>query len=187
MKSLKQKFISTATLAIAVGAFGTFASAQETPTTQSGSTPKPERVERGGERGFGRGEGMGVGNHDGGDRMLRHSLEQLNLTDTQKAQVKTIFENHRTENQPQMEEMRGLAMKKRDGVITADEETRFKELRTQMKAAGDRLRDSISAVLTTEQRAQLDKMKEEMRDKMKEHRQNRQNRSNQTPPPTSDN
>ena len=186
MMSFKHKLISTAALAVAVGAFGTFAAAQETPMPQSGSTPKPERVERGGERGFGRGEGMRGGRHGGGDRMME-ALEKLNLTDAQKAQVKTVFENHRTQNQPQMEEMRGLGMKKRDGLLTADEETRFKELRTQMKVSDDQLHDSISAILTPEQRAQLDKMKEEMREKMKERRQNRQNQTDSPKPPTSNN
>lgn len=184
--SLKQKFISTVTLAVAVGAFGTFVSAQETPA-QDGSTQRQERVEGRGRRGgFGK-EGRGGKHGGGGDRMMMHSLEKLNLTAAQKEQVKTIFENHHTQNQPQMEEMRGLAMKKRDGVITADEQTRFKELRTQTKASNDQLHDSISAILTTEQRAQLDKMKEEMREKMKERRQNRQNQSNQPVSPTPDN
>ena len=179
---LKQKFISTVTLAIAVGAFSTFASAQASPTAQDNSTPKPERAERGGGRGgFDRGEGMRGGKHGGGDRMMMRSLEKLNLTDAQKAQVKIAFENNRTQNQPQRDEMSSLAMKKRDGVITADEQTRFQALKIQMKASGDQLRDSISAILTPEQRVQLDKMREEMRDQMKERRQNRQN---QSPPPT---
>ena len=182
--SFKHKFISTVTLAIAVGAFGTYASAQETPTTQTDSTPKTERTERG-ERGFGRGEGMRGGKHGGGgDRMMMEALEKLNLTDAQKAQVKTVFENHHTQNQPQMEEMRALGMKKRDGVITADEETRLKDLRTQMKVSDEQLHDSISAILTTEQRAQLDKMREEMREKMKE---KRENQPNQQLPPTPNN
>ena len=175
--SLKHKFISTVTLAIAVGAFGTFASAQQTPP-QSDSA-KPETMERGG---FGK-EGRRGGKHgEHGDRMMMQSLEKLNLTDAQKEQIKTVFENHKTQNQPQREEMRGLAMKKRDGVISAAEETRFKELRTQMKASNDQLHDSISAILTPEQRAQFDKIKEEMHDKMKERRQNRQNQ--QVPPPS---
>lgn len=184
MMSLKQKFISTVTLAIAVGAFGTFVSAQETPS--SDSTAQPERMERGGRGGFGK--GMRGGKHGGGgDRMMMRSLEKLNLTDAQKEQVRTIFESQRTQNQPQMEEMRGLMMKKRDGVITADEQTRLKELRTQSKQTNDQTRASILAILTPEQRTQLDTMKQEMREKMIERRQNRQNRTNQTTPATSDN
>ncbi len=176
--SLKKKFISTVALTFAVGAFTTFTAAQETPAPDT-LNPKAERMERGG-----RGKGMHGGRHGGGDRMMMRSLEQLNLTDAQKEQTRTIFENHRTQNQPQMEEMRGLAMKKRDGVITEQEQTRLKELKTQMKASGDQLRDSITAILTPEQRAQLDKMKEERRDKMKERRMNRQNQNTPSVPPT---
>lgn len=178
--SLKQKFISTFTLTVAVGAFGIFVSAQEIPTTDV-QMQKQERMERGG-RG---GKGMGMrGDRRGGNRMMMRSLEQLNLTDSQKEQIRTIAENNRRQNQPQMEEMRGLAMKKRDGVITADEQNRLKELKTQMKASGDLTRNSITAMLTPEQRAQFDKMKTERMNKMKERRMNRQNQPNQPVPPT---
>lgn len=179
--SFKHKFISTVTLAIAVGAFGTFVSAQETPA-QDTLNPKAERVERGG-RGYGRGDKMRGGKH-GGDRMMMHALEKLDLTDAQKAQVKTVFENSRSQNQPQTEEMRGLMMKKRDGVISAEEQTRLKELRDQMKTSNEQTESSILAILTAEQRTQLDKLKAEMREKMKERRQNRQNRQNQPLPPS---
>lgn len=182
--SLKHKFISTVTLAVAVGAFGTFVSAQETPA-QDTVNPKAERMERGG-RGFGRGDGRRGGKH-GGDRMMMRALGRLNLTDTQKEQARTIFENQRAQNQPQMEEMRGLAMKKRDGVITADEQNRLKELKTQMKASNDQTENLILAILTSEQRTQLDQLKAERREKMRERRQNRQNRENQTVPPPTDN
>lgn len=170
--SLKQKFVSGLALAFAVGAFGTFAAAQDKTTAPDDSMRNQEKSERHGERG-GRGKGM----HGGGDRMMMHALEKLNLTDAQKSQVKTAFENHKTQNQPQMEEMRGLGMKKRDGIITADEETRFKELRTQMKASNEQLHNSILAILTAEQRTQLDQMKEEMRQKKMERRQNRENQT----------
>lgn len=181
--SLKRKFISTVGLAIAVGAFGTFVSAQETPAAD-GTTQKQEKFERRG----GRGKGMGMrGGKHGGDRMMMRGLGQLNLTDAQKEQIRTISENHRTQNQPQMEEMRGLAMKKRDGVITEQEQTRLKELKTQFRASGEQLQTSILGILTAEQRAQLDKIKEERKAKMKERWENRQNRSNQTAPPPTDN
>ncbi len=183
--SLKQKFISTATLAIALGAFGTFASAQETPATDT-LNPKAERMERGG-RGYGRDRGMRGGKHGGGDRMMMHSLGKLNLTESQKTQIKTVFENNRTQNQPQMEEFRGLAMKKRDGIITADEQIRLKELKSQMKASNAQMQDSILAILTPEQRPQLEAMKEEKREQMKERRQNRRNNTNQPLPPNSNN
>ncbi len=182
--SLKQKCISTVTLAIAVGAFGTFVSAQD--STYSDSTPPQTQKAERGERG-GRGRGMRGDKRGGGDRMMMRSLEKLNLTDAQRQQVRTVFENQRTQNQPQMEEMRGLMMKKRDGVITAEEQNRLKDLRSQARLGGEQTHASILAILTAEQRTQLDNMREEMRQKMTERRQNRQNRMNQTTPPSTDN
>lgn len=176
--SLKQKFVSGLALAFAVGAFSTFAAAQDKTTAPDDSMRNQEKSERRG----GYGKGMRGGKHGGGgDRMMMHALEKLNLSDSQKVQVKTAFENHKTQNQPQMEEMRGLGMKKRDGIITADEETRFKELRTQMKASNEQLHNSILAILTAEQRTQLDQMKEEMRQKKMERHQNRQDQTAPAP------
>lgn len=181
--SLKRKFISTVGLAIAVGAFGTFISAQEAPATGD-TTQKQEKFERRG----GRGKGMKMrGGKHGGGRMMMRELGQLNLTDTQKEQIRTLAENNRTQNQPQMEEMRGLAMKKRDGVITEQEQTRLKELKTQLKATGDQMHTSILGILTAEQRAQLDKLKAERMEQRKERRMKRMNQQNQTVQPPTDN
>ena len=177
--SLKQKFISGIALAFAVGAFGTFATAQDKTTAPNDSMQNQEKSGRRGERG-GFGREMRGGKH-GGDRMMMHALGKLNLTDAQKEQTRVLFENFKTANQPQMEEMRGLGMKKRDGVIIAEEQTRLTELRTQMKAANDRLHASVQAILTPEQRTQLEKLKAEKKQEMMERRQNRQN---QTAPPT---
>ncbi len=179
--SFKRKLISAAaTSALAVAAFTTFAMAQDTNTTSdSDSTTQKQEMRRdrgfGGKRGGGR--GMRGGKHGGGDRMLMRSLRQLNLSDAQQTQVKAIFENSKNSNQPQREEMRGLMMKKRDGVISAEEETRFNEIRTQIKANGNQLRDSILAVLTIEQKNQLDQMKQERKQRWEEKRQNRQNQT----------
>jgi len=172
--SFKRKFISAITLALATVAFTTFVAAQDT-NKQNDSMQQQEKSERrGGKRGFGR-QGMRGGKHDGGDRMLTRSLGQLNLSDAQKEQTRGIFENFKTSTQTQREEMRGLAMKKRDGIITTEESARFKEIKTQLKASGEQMHNSVLAILTAEQRTQLDQLKEEMKQKKMERRQNRQN------------
>ena len=186
--SFKRKLISAATSALAVAAFGTFVSAQDTNTNKEDNSVQKQEMRgerRGGKRGFG-GKGMRGGKH-GGDRMLTRSLDRLNLSDAQKEQVRGISETFKTQTQTQREELRTLGMKKRDGIITADEQARFKEIRTQLKAAGEQTRNSVLAVLTAEQRAQLDQMKEEMKQKIMERRQNRMNRQNQTAPQSQDN
>jgi Spy/CpxP family protein refolding chaperone len=172
--SFKRKFISVITMALATVAFTTFVAAQETPK-QDNSMQKQEKFERrgfGGKRG---GKGMRGGKHDGGDRMMMRSLQRLNLSDAQKEQTRGILENFKNSTQTGREEMRGLAMKKRDGIITADEQNRLKEIKTQLRTSGEQMHSSILAVLTAEQRTQLDQIKEEMKQKMQERRQNRQN------------
>lgn len=173
--SFKRKFISAITMALATAAFTTFVAAQETPK-QDDSTQKQERFER---RGFG-----GKRGEHGGDRMLMRSLQRLNLTDAQKEQSRAIMENFKNSTQTQREEMRSLGMKKRDGVISTDEQNRARELRTQLRTSGEQMHNSIMAILTADQRAQLAQMKEEMKQKMQERRQNRQNRQTS---PTQDN
>lgn len=184
--SFKRKLISAATSALAVAAFGTFVSAQDANTNkeESGAQKQEMRGERrGGKRGFGGDKGMRGGKH-GGDKMLMRALGKLNLSDAQQTQVRTISENFKTQTQTQSEELRALGMKKRDGIITADEQARFAEIRTQLKSASEQMHNSVLAVLTAEQRAQLDQMKEEMKQKMIERRQNRMNRQDQTTPPS---
>ncbi len=109
------------------------------------------------------GKGMRGGKH-GGDRMLMGALHRLNLSDAQKAQVKTIFENNKP-NQAQREEMRDLRQKKHDGSITEQEQAKFREIKTQMRASAEQTHNAVLAVLTAEQRTQLDQMKQEMRER----------------------
>lgn len=187
--SFKRKLISAVTSAAAVVAFSSFVSAQDNSTNkEDNSTQKQEMrgMRGGGRRGFG-GKGMRGGKHDGGDRMLMRSLGKLNLSDAQKEQVRTISENFKTSNQSLFEEMRSLGMKKRDGVITADEQARAGELKTQLKASSEQMKSSVMAILTDEQKTQLEQMKAEMKQKMMERRQNRMNRQNQVQPQTQDN
>ncbi len=174
--SLKRKIISAATSALAVVAFTTFASAQDTTTQPTDSAQQQQqRQERRGKHGFGS-RGMRGGKH-GGDKMMLRALGQLNLSDAQKQQLSVINENFKTATQTQREEMRALAMKKRDGIINADEQARAKELKSQLRASGEQMQTSILAILTAEQRTQLDQIKAERQQKMIERRQNRQNQT----------
>jgi Spy/CpxP family protein refolding chaperone len=95
-----------------------------------------------------------------------------------------MSQNFKTSTQTQREELRSLAMKRRDGIITADEQARAKEIRTQLKASGEQMRNSVLAILTPEQKAQLNQMKEERKTRKLELRQNRQNKQL---PPSQDN
>jgi len=173
--SFKRKLISAAASAFAVVAFTTFVSAQDSNTSrEDNSMQKQEmREKRGGKRGFG-GRGMRGGKH-GGDKMIMRSLAKLNLSEAQKQQTGSIFQNYKLSTQTQREELRALRMKKRDGSMTAAEQSRVVELRTQLKSSGEQMKTLVLAVLTADQRAQLEQMKEERRKRMQERRQNRQN------------
>ncbi len=168
--SFKRKFISTVGLALAVGTFSTFVAAQDSSTTnQTDSTRKFER--RAGGEGWRGGKGMRGGKH-GSDRMMMGALRRLNLTDAQKAQVKTIFESSKP-SQTQRDEMRNLKQKKRDGSITEQEQARMKEIKTQMKASAEQTQNTVLAILTAEQRTQFDQMKQEMRQRRGERKEMR--------------
>lgn len=166
--SFKQQFISAVTFVFAIVAFTTFVSAQNTnPTGQQDSTTKQEKRGDYGKRKFGK-----EGKHGG---KIMRGLKELNLTDAQKEQIKGIMDSNRTANQATHEEMRGLMMKKRDGIITADEQTRFDQLKTQMKASAKQTHDSILAILTPEQRAQFEQQKEQWKQKREERKKMQQN------------
>lgn len=182
--SIRRKLFSGLTLTAALVGFSAFASAQDNNTNQQDSTRRQERRERRGNR-DGMGKGGRRGGHQGGDKMMMRGLRKLNLTDSQREQVRTISENFRNSTQTQREEMRGLMEKKRDGVITADERARFKDLKMQLKSSGKQMQDSIMAILTAEQRTQLGKIKEERKQKMQERRQMR--RDGKTPDTQKDN
>ena len=177
--SLKRKIVSVFTLALAIVGFTTFASAQDSSVTPQDSTTKQEKRDRRGFEGRRGGfeKGMRGGKHG---KMMMRGLHKLNLTEAQKTQIHTLMESNRTANQATFEEMRGLMMKKRDGSITEGEQTRLETLRTQMKATAEQTHNTILGLLTPAQRAQLEQMKAERKQKMEERRQMRQNKSDQT-------
>lgn len=184
--SFKRKLFSGLTLAAALVGFSAFtASAQDNNSANpQDSMDKQERRERRGKRGGMGREGKRGGRH-GGDKMMMRGLRELNLTDAQREQVRTISENFKNSTETQRQEMRGLMEKKRDGVITADEQARLKDLKTQLKASGEQMHNSILAILTAEQRAQLDQIKADRKQKMQERRQMR--RKGQMPNTQNDN
>ena len=165
--SLKNKFISVITLAFAVVALTTFASAQDTTKTDTDTTQKLEKRER--RDGFGNRDGMGRKRRGG---MMR-GLRDLNLTDTQKEQIRTIMQANRPD-QATMEEMRTLHQAKRDGTITADQQARLETLKKDGFEKGQAVHQQILIVLTPEQLQQLEQKKQEMKQRREERKQMRQ-------------
>jgi protein CpxP len=163
--SFKGKFLSGLTLAVAVGAFGTMASAQDTP--QKDQTQKQEKPE--GRRGMHKmGEFGQGGEHRGG----MFGLRSLDLTDAQKQQIKAIMETNRPD-QATMDEMRTLSQAKRDGSITADQQARLTQLRTDMRTHRELVHQQVLAILTPEQKQQLEQKQQEMKARREQWKQNR--------------
>jgi len=170
--SLKNKFFSALTAAFALFAFSTFAAAQETP--QNDTDNKQKREWRKGKR-----DGMGKGFRRGGGFGMR-GFRDLNLSDAQKEQIRQIREANRPD-QGTMEEMKAIHQAKRSGTITAEQQERMKVLRDQAKQRGEIVQAQILAVLTPEQRQQLEVKKAEMKQRMEERKQMRQQRRQQNP------
>jgi periplasmic protein CpxP/Spy len=114
------------------------------------------------------GDGMKRGSHRGGGALF----SRLNLTDDQKAKLKTIRESFAERNKPLHEQLRA----KRQELRQANEGGTFNEaLATQKltesaaleaKLMGERFKldQEMMSVLTAEQKAQLDQLKAQFKD-----------------------
>ena len=173
--ALRKKLFTTTTLAVALGAFGVFASAQTTETPKADGTKvekgdrkfgkRGEFGKRGGKRGMRGGHGM-----RGGMGMLRG----IELTDAQKEQIKSI----REANKPSEETMALMKSiretRKAGGTVTEDQKAQLKALRETQKSKMEGVHQQILGVLTAEQKTQLEAKKAEGMKRREEFRQKRQ-------------
>jgi len=83
------------------------------------------------------------------------AFRQLNLTDQQRQQIRSIMQTQFQSTQSQRQELGQLMQKRRAGTITADESVRAKELRRQLFQAEQGVHAQMLAVLTSEQKTQL--------------------------------
>ncbi len=180
--SFGQKIASAFISALAIITLTTFVAAQDNGSTdkQTDKAQKERKFGRGGERG---GRGMRGGDKRGGNGM--HGLKNLDLTDAQKEQVKTIMESSKTTNEPLRQEMRSLMEKRRGGgELTETDRTRLGELKSRMKQSGEQNQNAILSILTAEQRQKFEQMKQENQKRREDFRERRQNR--QTTPDKTD-
>jgi periplasmic protein CpxP/Spy len=177
--SLKHKFISAFASALLIGSAALAASAQDQAPVMKDGTTKAEKHDR---KGFGRHGGFGKGMHGGGMR----GLKGLELTDAQKAQIKQIHEANRPD-QATMDELKAIHEARQAGTLTEDQRARAKALRDQMRAKGDSVHQQVLAVLTPEQRQQIETRKAEMQKRREERRQLREQKRQQAAPPATTN
>lgn len=180
--SLKNKFFSGVALATAVFAFSAIGFCQEVTSTTTDKTDRVKGEHRGhGKRGYGRGE-MGGKRHGGRGMGMMRGIE---LTEAQKAQFKAIHEANKPSAELR-EEMKSLHMAKRAGTITADQQLRIDTLKAQAKEKHQAVKAHIDAILTPEQKAQIETKKAAMKVRREERRQQRELRKAATPDATTD-
>jgi len=170
--ALRKKLFTTTTLAVALGAFGVFASAQTTETPKADGTKAEKHERRGGE--FGKRGGMRRGGHGmrGGMGMLRG----IELTDAQKEQIKAIHEANKPDPAT-LDLMKSIReTRKAGGTITEDQKAQLKQLREGRKSKMEAVHQQILGILTPEQKTQLEAKKAEMQKRREEFRQKRQER-----------
>lgn len=132
------------------------------PQEAPGAEGRAERgLHRGGRRG-GR-----------GDMHILRMLRQLELTEAQQQQARTIAENYLAAIKPQREELMKLREQKEQGAENADLHSRAQALRTQIHESTRTMHEQLLAILTPEQRTRLDQMQAEFkgrRERMRERR-----------------
>lgn len=85
-------------------------------------------------------------------------FRQLNLTDQQRQQMRSIMQAQGQGSQAQRQEMRQLMEKRRAGTLTAQDETRAKELRQQLMQSRQGVRTQMMNILTADQKAKMEEM-----------------------------
>ena len=185
--SLKSKFSSAITLGFAVAALAVVGSAQDSTKVQDDSGQKIERKHgRGGHRGMGRGKGDGHG-----ARGMRggFGLRGIELTDAQKDQIRQIHEANKP-NESLRAEFKAMREARRNGEqVTPEQREKFKAFRQEMRSKHEAVRAQILAILTPDQRQQLEARKAEREKRREEFRENRRERKGlrNTAKPTDDN
>ena len=150
-----KKFLTLAGLALALAASVPVASAQEQPPPPQPAPQEGQQHER--RRGGRRHERMG-----GGHGLGRKALSRLNLTDAQQTQIRSIHEAARQRTQAQSDELSRLFETRRGGgQLTAEQQARAEQLRNELRATHESVNQQVLAVLTAEQRTQLEQWKQE--------------------------
>jgi periplasmic protein CpxP/Spy len=164
----KFKLNMVAVLILTFGVFAGAALAQDTTSPSPDKIEKSDKLQRRGGK-FARrgGEGFGGGMHRGGAFAMLRGIE---LTDAQKAQVKTILESNKPD-QAALDQMKSLREARRNGTqLTADQKAQLKATRQAQAAKMKSVHEQILNVLTPDQRAQLDQRRQQMEQRRQQRR-----------------
>jgi len=92
-------------------------------------------------------------------------LRNLNLTDAQKQQARSIMRSNLESNKAVREELRQLMLKRRQGTLSETDQARAQELRKQLQESRKNARTQLATLLTAEQRTQLQEMRKNRRER----------------------
>lgn len=158
--------------------FGAVAFAQQTESQTPPAAATQQSQERGEKIRHGEKHGRGMdGEMRGGMRMLH----ELDLTAAQREQAHAIFERFQTNTQAQREELSRLRAQKEQGTLTPEQETRAQQLRKEMHASMKQVHTELLAILTPEQRAKMEQMHQEHKQRHKGPRGEGRDDQNDTP------
>lgn len=151
--------------------FSAVAYAQESQTApQEGARPRQE----------GHREGRRHGRMGGRLERLGF-MRELNLTEEQRTQQRSIMERHLGSTKAQREELFKLREKRIAGSFTEEDGARAKALRQEIHSSMEGIRREMDGVLTAEQRTKLEQLKSERKARHDEMRGRRKERSETVP------
>ena len=153
----------------------TVATAQQ-PQNREPNVRTPDQHDRMGTFGHGRHERMG---RNRGDEF--RILRELNLTEQQTQQQRSIIQRHLESIKSQREELSSLREKRMQGTFSADDEARSKALRQEIENARQSMLSEVEATLTAEQRTKLEQLKSERKMQHDEMRKRHKERDNNLP------
>jgi Spy/CpxP family protein refolding chaperone len=147
-------------------------------SAQQPEAPGADMQRQQNERGMRRGRRQ----RGGGERHLLRLLREMELTDAQQQQARTILENHLATIKPLREELFKLREQREQGAESADLHSRAQALRSQLQESTQNMRTQLLAILTPDQRTKLDQMEAEFkgrRERMRERHRGMRDRTDE--------
>lgn len=165
--------------ALCLSAAGAHAQVDPAAAAQDGSAQDSSR--RG--EGWGKRHRGGRGEHGGFRGGRLRALRELDLTDAQREQLRAIGRKFQESNQEERAELRRLWALKRDGgELTPEQQARTRELIDTLSQTGRSIEQEMLGVLTPEQRARLEQLRQEREQRREERRQRRRERRDRVTP-----
>ncbi|MFN2491465.1 MAG: Spy/CpxP family protein refolding chaperone [Pyrinomonadaceae bacterium] len=160
---------------ILAGGVVVFGQQPQTQTTPDADLRK-ERIERMERRRARSGRPDGLRDHDRMGRRggIGHFMRELDLTEAQRQQSRAIIERRMENTKAQRDELIKLREKRRTGTFAAEDEARARALRQEIREAMEGVRSEMAGILTAEQKAKLEQLKNERKAKIEQRMKERQ-------------